>query len=51
MVSNMIDYRTPPYQHLGRLSYQKKGYTDGEIGKAWIEDFDKQMKAKVGGRY
>jgi hypothetical protein len=47
----MIDYRTPPYQHLCRLGYQKKGYTNGEIGKAWIEDFDKQTKAKAGGRY
>jgi hypothetical protein len=33
------------------MGYQKKGYTDGEIGRAWIEDFDKQMKAKANGRH
>src|SRR5580704_13506659 len=33
------------------MGYQKKGYTDGEIGRAWIEDFDKQTKAKANGRH
>ncbi|SJK99633.1 uncharacterized protein ARMOST_02941 [Armillaria ostoyae] len=33
-----------------RLGYFKKGYTDGEIGVAWITNFDKQTKAKAGGK-
>ncbi|KAF5378494.1 hypothetical protein D9615_007116 [Tricholomella constricta] len=33
------------------LGYSKKGYTDGEIGVAWIKDFDEQTKAKANGRY
>ncbi|KAF5377981.1 hypothetical protein D9615_006719 [Tricholomella constricta] len=33
------------------LGYSKKGYTDGEIGVAWIQNFDKQTKAKANGRY
>jgi hypothetical protein len=32
------------------LGYSKKGYTDGEIGRAWIENFDKETRAKVKGR-
>ncbi|TFY67238.1 hypothetical protein EVJ58_g1758 [Rhodofomes roseus] len=32
------------------LGYSKKGYTDGEIGVAWIEDFDKRTKEKAAGR-
>jgi DDE superfamily endonuclease len=32
------------------LGYSKKGYTDGEIGQAWIEHFDKQTRAKARGR-
>ncbi len=31
-----------------RLGYSKKGYTNGEIGVAWIANFDKQTKAKAG---
>src|SRR4051794_24664946 len=33
-----------------RLGYSKKGYTNGEIGKAWIEHFDKETKGKANGR-
>ncbi|KAF5393164.1 hypothetical protein D9757_001173 [Collybiopsis confluens] len=33
-----------------RLGYQKNGYTDSEIGRAWIEDFDKQTSRKAGAR-
>ncbi|KAF5345607.1 hypothetical protein D9758_015170 [Tetrapyrgos nigripes] len=33
-----------------RLSYSKKGYIEGEIGVAWLEDFDKQTKGKAAGR-
>ena len=33
-----------------RLGYSKKGYTDGEIGRAWIETFDKETRAKAEGR-
>jgi hypothetical protein len=32
------------------LEYSKKGYTDGEIGRAWIENFDKETRAKAKGR-
>jgi hypothetical protein len=32
------------------LGYLKKGWTDGEIGRAWIEDFDKKTSAKARGR-
>jgi len=33
-----------------RLGYSKKGYTDGEIGRAWIENFDKVTRVKANGR-
>jgi hypothetical protein len=33
-----------------RMGYQKKGYTSGEIGVAWLKDWDKQTKAKVKGQ-
>lgn len=33
-----------------RMGYQKKGYTSGEIGIAWLNDWDKQTKAKAGRR-
>jgi hypothetical protein len=32
------------------MGYQKKGYTSGEIGVAWLNDWNKQTKAKAGGR-
>jgi hypothetical protein len=32
-----------------RLGYSKKGYTNGEIGRAWIEHFDKETKSKAKG--
>lgn len=32
------------------LGYSKKGWTDGEIGVAWIQDFDKRTKDKADGR-
>jgi len=32
------------------LGYSKKGYTDGEIGWAWIENFNKETKAKAKGQ-
>lgn len=32
------------------MGYQKKGYTDGEIGVAWIVQFDKHTNAKAAGR-
>lgn len=35
---------------MSRLGYSKKGYTDGEIGRAWIEQFDRETKAKANGR-
>ena len=33
-----------------RLGYSKKGYTSGEIGQAWIEQFNKKTRAKANGR-
>ena len=33
-----------------RLGHSKKGWTDGEIGQEWIEDFDNKVKAKANGR-
>jgi len=32
-----------------RMGYQKKGYTSGEIGVAWLKDWDQQTKAKADG--
>ena len=32
-----------------RLGYSKKGWTDGEIGLAWIKDFDARTKEKANG--
>lgn len=32
------------------MGYSRKGYTDGEIGRAWIENFDKETRAKSKGR-
>jgi hypothetical protein len=32
------------------LGYSKKGYTDGEIGRTWIENFEKATRAKAKGR-
>lgn len=32
---------------LHRMGYQKKGYTSGEIGVAWLKDWDKQTKKKA----
>jgi len=31
------------------MGYQKKGYTSGEIGVAWLKDWDKQTKEKANG--
>ena len=33
------------------MGYQKKGYTSGDIGIAWLEDWDKLTSAKAAGRY
>jgi hypothetical protein len=33
------------------MGYQKKGYTSGEIGVAWLQDWDKLTKQKASGRY
>ena len=33
------------------LGCLKKGYTNGEIGRAWIENLDKETKAKANGRW
>lgn len=33
------------------LGYSKKGWTDGEIGVAWIEQFDKETSKKANGEY
>ncbi len=33
------------------MSYQKKGYTDGEIGAAWLQDWDKLTRAKAKNQY
>ncbi|THU84612.1 DDE-domain-containing protein, partial [Dendrothele bispora CBS 962.96] len=32
------------------LGYQKKGYTNGVIGRAWLELFSKETQAKANGR-
>ena len=32
------------------MGYQKKGYTSGEIGIAWLNNWNKQTKAKAGGQ-
>jgi hypothetical protein len=32
------------------LGHSRKGWTDGEIGREWIEDFDKKTRAKADGR-
>jgi len=39
-----------PLGILHRLGYSKKGYTDGEIGRAWIENWEKSTRAKANGR-
>lgn len=33
-----------------RLGHSKKGWTDGELGREWIEDFDNKTKDKANGR-
>jgi hypothetical protein len=33
-----------------RMGYQKKGYTSGEIGVAWLKDWDRQTTTKANGR-
>jgi hypothetical protein len=33
------------------MGYQKKGYTSGEIGVAWLQDWDKLTKQKASGQY
>lgn len=33
-----------------RMGYQKKGYMSGEIGVAWLKDWNAQTKVKAGGR-
>ena len=32
------------------MGHSQKGWTDGEIGRAWIEDFDKKTRDKANGR-
>ena len=32
------------------LGHSKKGWTDGELGREWIEDFNNKTKAKANGR-
>ena len=32
------------------LGHSKKGWTDGEIGREWLKDFDDKTKGKVNGR-
>ena len=32
------------------MGYFQKGWTNGEIGHAWIEDFDKKTRAKAWGQ-
>jgi hypothetical protein len=34
-----------------RIGYSKKGWTNGEIGVEWIQEFDRHTKAKANGRY
>jgi hypothetical protein len=34
---------------LHSLGHSKKGWTDGEIGREWIEDFNNKTRAKVNG--
>jgi hypothetical protein len=31
------------------MGYQKKGYMSGEIGVAWLKEWDKQMTVKAAG--
>lgn len=33
------------------MGYQKKGYTSGEIGVAWLQDWDRLTKAKAADRH
>ncbi|KIO07658.1 hypothetical protein M404DRAFT_103207, partial [Pisolithus tinctorius Marx 270] len=33
------------------LGYSKKGWTNGEIGVAWMEEFNKQTSQKAAGKY
>ena len=33
-----------------RLGHSKKGWTDGEIGREWIEDFERKTREKANGR-
>ncbi|KIM35936.1 hypothetical protein M413DRAFT_43760, partial [Hebeloma cylindrosporum] len=34
-----------------RMGYQEKGWTDGEIGAAWMKIFEKVTHAKANGKY
>ena len=34
-----------------RMGYQKKGYTSGKIGVAWLQDWDKLTKQKANGQH
>ena len=36
---------------VNRISYQKKGWTDGEIGAEWIKIFEKGTAGKANGQY
>lgn len=36
---------------VNRIGYQKKGWTDGEIGAEWIKIFDKETAGKANGQY
>jgi hypothetical protein len=42
------DEGIPRADHSCRMGYQKKGYTSGDIGVAWLKDWDKQTKRKAG---
>ena len=44
-----LQYRNQYWAYI-RLGYSKKGYTDGKIGRAWIEHFHEQTKDKANGQ-
>lgn len=49
IVSELVDIDRPRITYPHRIGYSKKGYTDGEIGRAWIKNFDKETRAKANG--
>ncbi|KAJ3494531.1 hypothetical protein NLJ89_g10787 [Agrocybe chaxingu] len=46
-----VIFKGSTFQMNCRISYQKKGWTDGEIRVEWIKIFEKEMLAKVAGEW